>query len=33
MSLLRATLITLCSWAVAFGATWVVVQAFAERGM
>jgi hypothetical protein len=25
MSLLRATLITLCAWALAFGATWVVV--------
>jgi uncharacterized membrane protein YbhN (UPF0104 family) len=33
MSLLRATLITLLSWALAFGATWVVVQAFGERGM
>jgi hypothetical protein len=25
MSLLRATLITLLSWALAFGATWVIV--------
>jgi hypothetical protein len=33
VSLLRATLITLLSWAVAFGATWAIVQAFAERGM
>jgi hypothetical protein len=33
MSLLRACLITLCSWALAFAATWAIVQAFAERGM
>jgi len=33
MSLLRATLITVCSWAVAFGVTWALVQAFAEGGM
>ena len=33
MSLLRATLITLCAWALSAGATWVIVQAFAERGM
>jgi uncharacterized membrane protein YbhN (UPF0104 family) len=28
MSLLRATLITLLSWALAFGATWAIVMAF-----
>ena len=32
MSLLRATLITLCSWAVAFGATWLVVVTLGEGG-
>ena len=33
MSLLRAIAITGVAWGVAFGATWVVVVAFAERGM
>lgn len=33
MSLLRALAITAVCWAAAFGATWAVVQAFAERGM
>jgi len=28
MSLLRATLITLCSWGVAFGVTWLLVVGF-----
>jgi hypothetical protein len=30
MSVLRATLITLLSWALAFGATWVVVVTLGE---
>jgi hypothetical protein len=30
MSLLRATLITLLSWALAFGATWVAVMVMAR---
>ena len=33
MTLLRAIAFTGIAWGVAFGATWVVVQAFAERGM
>ena len=33
MTVLRALALTACAWGVAFGATWVVVQAFAERGM
>jgi hypothetical protein len=30
MSALRAVLITLLSWALAFGATWVVVMVMAQ---
>jgi hypothetical protein len=33
VSLLRATLITLCAWALSAAATWLTVVAFAERGM
>jgi hypothetical protein len=33
MSLLRATLITLCAWALSAGMVWLLVVAFAERGM
>ena len=33
MSVLRAVLITLLSWALAFACTWAIVQAFGERGM
>ena len=33
MSLLRALALTVCAWGVAFGATWLAVVAFAERGM
>ena len=32
MSVLRAALITLLSWALAFGATWVVVVTLGEGG-
>ena len=30
MSLLRACLITVCSWALAFGVTWLVVVTLGE---
>jgi hypothetical protein len=30
MSALRAVLITLCSWALAFGCTWLVVVTLGE---
>jgi hypothetical protein len=33
MSLLRALALTAAAWALSAGATWVVVVAFAERGM
>ena len=33
MSLLRALALTAAAWTLAFGATWVAVVAFAERGM
>ena len=33
MTIWRALAITAVCWGGAFGATWVVVQAFAERGM
>jgi hypothetical protein len=32
MSLLRATLITLCAWALSAGATWLVVVTLGEGG-
>jgi hypothetical protein len=33
MTLWRACLITLCSWALAFAATWAVVVALGEGGV
>ena len=33
MSLLRALALTAAAWALAFGATWVAVMAFASGGM
>jgi hypothetical protein len=32
MTVLRAALITLCAWALAFGATWVVVVTLGGGG-